>query len=382
MAAVSTPTSEYRRESKPFRADHVGSLLRPPRLIEARRRRERDEITASDLRQVEDQCIEEVVRQQEGIGLKSVTDGEFRRAWWHLDVFEQIEGVAIREGTIGPSFQREDGPVKLRTQSIVIESKLNRPHPIQLGSFTFLKSVSHGTPKVTMPSPSWLFIRSGRDHVSASAYPDLDEFAGDLARIYVEELTDLAAAGCTYLQFDETNYATLCDERIRADFRKVGRDPDDLLKGGTKLLNEVIARAPDEMTICVHACRGNFRSAWVAEGGYEATADLLFNQLNADGYFLEFDDARSGGFSPLRLVPKGKRVVLGLVTSKRGRLESKDELRRRIDEAAKYVPIEQICLSPQCGFSSTEHGNEITHADQMAKLRRIVEVADEIWGTH
>jgi len=375
-------SSEHQSDAKPFRADHVGSLLRPARLIEARRQRESGKISSSQLRRIEDDCITEVVRQQEEVGLKSVTDGEFRRAWWHLDIFEQIEGVTIREGTIGPSFRREDGPVKLKTQSISIEAKLKRRRPIQVENFAFLKSVSHSTPKVTMPSPSWLYIRSGRDHVSASAYPDLDGFADDLVRVYVEELVDLAAAGCTYVQFDETNYATLCDERIRADFRTAGRDPDALLRAGTALLNDVIARAPRSMTICVHACRGNFQSAWVAEGSYEATADLLFNGLSAHGYFLEFDDARSGGFEPLRLVPKGKRVVLGLVTSKRGRLESKDALRRRIEEAARYVPIGQLCLSPQCGFSSTEHGNQITPAEQMAKLRQIVEVAHDVWGEH
>ncbi len=364
----------------PFRADHVGSLLRPRRLVEARAQRQENRIDAAALRAVEDDCIRDVVREQEEIGLKGVTDGEFRRAWWHVDVFEKIAGVVVHEGDLNATFRREDGEVGFKSQSIEIDGRLRRPAPFQLDDFKFLKSVARQTAKTCLPSPSWLFIRSGRKTVSEAAYPDLEQLAVDLSRVYAEEIADLAAAGCTYLQIDETNFATLCDPSIRAEFQARGGDPDALLARGTQIINDAIAKRPAGMGVTLHACRGNFRSAWVAEGGYDPVAEMMFNSLAVDGFFLEYDDARSGGFAPLRFVPKGKKVVLGLVTSKRPALESKDLLKRRIDEAAKYVPLDQICLSPQCGFSSTEHGNEITHADQAAKLRLIVEVAREVWG--
>jgi methionine synthase II (cobalamin-independent) len=364
----------------PFRADHVGSLLRPKRLVEARAKRQRGEIDAARLRAVEDDCIRETVREQEGLGLRGITDGEFRRTWWHVDVFEKIEGVVVREGDLNATFRREDGEVGFKSQSIEIDKKLRRAAPIQLDDFKFLKSVVGQTAKTCLPAPSWLFIRSGRKSVAEAAYPDLDRLGADLARVYAEEIADLAAAGCTYLQIDETHFATLCDPAIRAEFAARGRDPDALMRQGIAIINDAIAKRPAGMGVTMHACRGNFRSAWVAEGGYEPVAETMFDTLAIDGFFLEFDDARSGDFAPLRFVPKGKKVVLGLVTTKKGRLESKDELKRRIDEAAKYVPLDQLCLSPQCGFSSTEHGNEITHDDQVAKLRLVVETAREVWG--
>ena len=367
-------------DSPPFRADHVGSLLRPARLTDARARRARGEIGAAELRQVEDEAIREVVRQQEEVGLQGVTDGEFRRAWWHLDFFERLDGLSIYEGQYAATFQREGGTVDLKPQRIVVDKKLTRPKPIQVEDFAFLKSASHATAKVSIPSPAWLYVRSGRDNVSKDAYPDLDAFATDLARVYAEEIADLAAAGCTYLQLDETNFATLCDPHVREDFKSHGRDPDALLREGAEIINAAVRNAPETMAICTHACRGNFRSAWVASGSYDPVAEMVFNTLDVDGFFLEYDDARSGGFEPLRFVPKGKRVVLGLVTSKKGALESKDDLKRRIDEAARYVPLDQICLSPQCGFSSTVEGNEITRDQQFAKLRRVVETAREVWG--
>ena len=359
----------------PFRADHVGSLLRPARLTDARAR-----LSGAALRAVEDDAIREVVRQQEDIGLEAVTDGEFRRAWWHLDFFEGIDGLAIHEGQYAATFRKEGGTVALKPQRIVVDQKLTRPKPIQLDDFNFLKSVARATAKVSIPSPAWLYVRSGRDNVSKEAYPDLAEFAVDLARVYAEEIADLAAAGCTYLQLDETNFATLCDPHVREDFKSRGRDPDALLREGVEIINKAVAGAPETMTICTHACRGNFKSAWVAEGGYDPVAEMLFNTLDVDGFFLEYDDARSGGFAPLRFVPKGKRAVLGLVTSKKGALETKDALKRRIDEAARYIPLDRLCLSPQCGFSSTVEGNEISREAQFAKLRLIVEVASEVWG--
>jgi 5-methyltetrahydropteroyltriglutamate--homocysteine methyltransferase len=360
----------------PFRADHVGSLLRPQRLIEARAA-----LSGVALRAVEDACIREVVRAQEDAGLESVTDGEFRRAWWHLDFFERLEGVVVREGTLAASFRSEHGEVGLKTQSIEIDRKLARRKPIQLEDFRFLKSVARATPKVSIPSPAWLYLRSSRDTVSQAAYPDLAELAADLSRVYAEEIADLATAGCTYLQLDETNFATLCDPHIRADFKRRGRDPDALLRDGAKIINDAIARRPAEMAVCMHACRGNFKSAWIAEGGYDPVAEMMFDTLAIDGFFLEYDDARSGSFAPLRFLPKGKKVVLGLVTSKKGALETKDMLKRRIEEAACYAPLDQLCLSPQCGFSSTVEGNRVTPEEQFAKLRLVVETAQDVWGS-
>ncbi len=328
------------RSTGPFRADQVGSLLRPPELLSARERFKQGALSAAGLRAVEDGSIREVARRQEAIGLRSITDGEFRRSFWHTDFFSQIEGVVIREGTYVASFQREDGKVNFTPQTIAIASKLRHRKPIQVDDFKFLKSVTRQTPKVSIPSPVWLHYRSNRDSVDAAAYPDLHEFVDDLVEVYASEMAALASAGCTYLQLDETTFAFLCDPKLRESDRKVGRNPDELVHDYVKLLNRVIDAAPDGMAICMHSCRGNYRSSWVASGGYEPVAEILFSELSVDGFFLEYDDARSGDFAPLRFVPKGKKqVVLGLVSSKRSKLESKDEIKRRLEEAVKYMPL-------------------------------------------
>jgi len=364
----------------PFRADHVGSFLRPPKLKAAREQFKAGAIDATALRAVEDQCIREVVREQQDIGLQLVTDGEYRRTWYHADFLTQIQGVQIRNGTFPVNFQRPDGKVSFTPQDITIGGKLKRTRPIQLEDFKYLQSVAKLTTKVCIPSPAWLYIRSGRQHVSEAAYPDLDEFAADLSRVYAEEVADLAAAGCTRLQLDETNFALLCDEKLRQAARNNGRDPVAMVRSGIGIINNLVASAPKGISIGVHSCRGNFRSAWISSGGYEAVAEMLFNELEVDTFYLEYDDERSGELAPLRFVPKGKTVVLGLVTTKLPKLESKDALKRRIEAAAKFMPLDQICLSPQCGFSSTEEGNELSIDEQWAKMRLVVEVAREVWG--
>ena len=368
------------RTQPPFRADHVGSFLRPPELLAARGRFQKGEIPKEELRAVEDRAIAEIVRMQEGVGLQGVTDGEFRRTYFHIDFLEQLEGVETRGG-LTAHFHGKKGDVDFAPPVLRVTNKVRHVRPIQVADFTFLKSATKRTPKVTIPSPTMLHFRGGREAISREAYPDLDEFFADVAAAYRAELKALGAAGCTYLQLDDTNLAYLCDSKMREGARARGDDPDELPRRYARLINAAIAERPPGMTICTHLCRGNFKSAWVAEGGYEPVAEVLFNELAVDGYFLEYDDARSGDFSPLRFVPKGKTVVLGLVTTKVGELESKDALKRRIDEAARVVPLEQLCLSPQCGFSSTVHGNEIARESQAAKLRLIVDTAREVWGT-
>jgi 5-methyltetrahydropteroyltriglutamate--homocysteine methyltransferase len=368
-----------KRARPPFRADHVGSFLRPPELLAARERRQKGEITQSALREVEDRAIRDIVRMQENIGLEGITDGEFRRTYFHIDFLEQLDGVETRGG-LTAHFHSAKGEVDFAPPVLHVTGKVRHSHPIQVADFEFLKSVTKRTPKVTIPSPTMLHFRGGRGAISKEAYPDLEPFFADVAKCYAEELHALSRAGCTYVQLDDTNLAYLCDPKMREGARQRGDDPDELPRRYARLINAAIADRPPGMTICTHLCRGNFKSAWVAEGGYEPVAEVLFNDLKVDGYFLEYDDARSGGFSPLRFVPKDKTVVLGLVTTKIGELESKEELKRRIDEAAKVVPLEQLCLSPQCGFSSTVHGNEIARESQSAKLRLIVEVAREVWG--
>ena len=365
----------------PFRADHVGSLLRPATLLDARDRRDRGEIGADELRAVEDACIRDVVRMQQDVGLRGVTDGEYRRTFWHLDFLERIEGVKVTEGKFAAHFRRDDGSdVGFVPPTMTVDGRLERTRGIQIEDFRFLRSVARALPKVSIPSPSMLHFRGGREAIDKRAYPDMADFYADLARVYNEEILALAKAGARYLQIDDTNFAYLCDARIRRATEKLGEDPDDLPRAYCKLINDSIAGRPADMAVCVHMCRGNFRSAWVAEGGYEPVAEVLFNELDVDGYFLEYDDHRSGDFAPLRFVPKGKTIVLGLVTSKTPTLEPKDELKRRIDEAARRVPLDQLALSPQCGFSSTVHGNELAIDDQIAKLELIVGVAEEVWG--
>jgi len=368
------------RTRPPFRADHVGSFLRPPELLEARERHFRKgQITRAQLREVEDRAIRDIVRLQEDWGLQGVTDGEYRRTYFHVDFLEQLEGVEVKGG-IAVKFHGAAGEVDFAPPVMHVTKKLRHVKPIQLADFEFLKSATRRLPKVTIPSPTMLHFRGGRSAISREAYPDLEDFYEDVARCYRDEIRQLAEAGCRYLQLDDTNLAYLCDPKMREGARQRGDDPDELPRRYARLINAAIAGKPADMTVCVHLCRGNFQSAWAAEGGYEPVAEVLFNELNVDGYFLEYDDARSGDFRPLRFVPKDKVVVLGLVTTKLGSLESKDDLKRRIEEAARHAPLEQLCLSPQCGFSSTVHGNRLAVEAQAAKIRLVVETAREVWG--
>lgn len=365
----------------PFRADHVGSLLRPKRLHEARAKHAKGEIGDEALRAIEDECIREVVKLQEDVGLQGITDGEFRRAYWHLDFLEQIEGVKVTQGNFVSHFRKDDGSdVGFIPPTMTVEKKLRHVRDIQARDFEFLKSVVTRTPKVCVPSPSMLHFRGGRKAISEAAYPDLGQFYSDIARVYNEEMQSLAKLGLRYLQLDDTNFAYLCDDKIREATQAMGEDPNALPRTYCKLLNESVAGRPADMAITVHMCRGNYRSAWVAQGGYEPVAEIIFNELDVDGFFMEYDDERSGDFAPLRFLPKGKTVVLGIMTSKYAKLESADELKRRIDEAAKYAPLDQLAISAQCGFSSTVEGNELTIDDEIAKLKRLIEVAEDVWG--
>ena len=367
------------RMQPPFRADHVGSFLRPQGLLDARGKYRTGEITRSQLREIEDAAIRDVVRFQEDLGLTGITDGEFRRTYFHVDFLEQLAGVGTKGG-IAVSFHSAQGNVDFAPPIMQVTAPVRHVKPIQVDDFNFLKSITQRTPKVTIPSPTMLHFRGGRAAISRDAYPGLDVFFADVAAAYRAEIAALGAAGCRYLQLDDTNLAYLCDAKMRESTRQRGDNPDELPRRYARLINAAIAQRPAGMAICIHLCRGNFKSAWVAEGGYEPVAEVLFNELDVDGYFLEYDDARSGDFSPLRHVPSGKIVVLGLVTTKLGELESKDSIKRKIDEAAKLMPLEQLCLSPQCGFSSTVHGNEIAREAQAAKLRLVVETAREVWG--
>ncbi len=367
------------RTRPPFRADHVGSFLRPQALLDARDRRKKGEITAAALREAEDAAIRDVVRFQEDLGLQGVTDGEFRRTYFHIDFLEQLAGVETKGG-ISVAFHSAAGNVDFAPPVMHVTGPVRHVKPIQLADFQFLKSVTKRTPKVTIPSPTMLHFRGGREAISRDAYPDMEKFFADVAAAYRAEIRALADAGCRYLQLDDTNLAYLCDDRMREGARKRGDDPDELPRRYARLINAAIAERPADMAVCIHLCRGNFKSAWVAEGGYEPVAEVLFNELAVDGYFLEYDDARSGDFAPLRFVPKGKTVVLGLVTTKLDTLETSDALKRKIDDAALRIPLEQLCLSPQCGFSSTVHGNAIAVEAQAAKVRLVVATAREVWG--
>jgi 5-methyltetrahydropteroyltriglutamate--homocysteine methyltransferase len=367
----------------PFRADHVGSLLRPPELLRAREEHQAGRLSATELRRVEDSAIGDAVAMQHEVGFAGVTDGEFRRGSWHMDFLYQIGGVAKTDRTLRIQFRNEAGPVEAALGAFRIGRRLTLEKTIFAGDFADLKSIAPaGTvAKLTIPSPSMLHYRGGRAVIDAAAYPEMDAFWHDLAEVYTEEIAGLAALGCTYLQLDDTSLAYLNDPVQRAYVTSIGGDGDEQHLINIRLINQALAGKPEGMTVCTHMCRGNFRSSWVAEGGYDHVAEALFGELKVDGFFLEYDDARSGGFEPLRFVPRGnKRVVLGLVTSKRAALESKDELKRRIDEAAKYVPLEQLCLSPQCGFSSTVDGNALTIEEEKAKLCLVVETAREVWG--
>ena len=364
----------------PARFDHVGSFLRPKYLLEAREQKARGAISADDLRAVEDRAIADVVAFQESVGLKSITDGEFRRTYFHIDFLEQLGGVKT---DVPVTIKKPDGSLELAPPVMRVINKVRHVKDIQLADFNFLKQqVSAGnTPKVTIPSPTMLHFRGGRAGISKQHYPELDPvFYEDVAQAYGDELRSLAAAGCNYVQMDDTNLAYLCDDKMREAARARGDDPDELPHRYAAFINRVVAQKPAGMTLAVHLCRGNFKSTWAAAGSYEPVAEALLSEMNVDAYFLEYDDARSGDFKPLRFLPKGKTVVLGLVTTKLGALESKDDLKRRIDEAARYAPMEQLALSPQCGFSSTVHGNDIAVEAQRAKLQLVVETAREVWG--
>src|SRR6187549_1289382 len=361
----------------PSRADHVGSFLRPRYLLEAREQFARNQLDAAALRAVEDRAIAEVIRMQEEVGLQAITDGEFRRTYFHIDFLKQLDGVQSDDPRI---VIKADGSEELAPPVMRVIGKVRHARDIQRADFEFLKANTQRTPKVTIPSPTMLHFRGGRAGISKEHYPDLEQFYADVAQAYGDELRSLAAAGCNYVQMDDTNLAYLCDDKLREAARSRGDDPDELPHRYAKFINRVVALKPAGMTLAVHLCRGNFKSTWAAQGGYEPVAEALLSEMNVDAYFLEYDDARSGDFKPLRFLPKGKIVVLGLVTTKLDTLEKKDDLKRRIDEAAKFVPLDQLALSPQCGFSSTVEGNSLTRDEQIAKLALIVETAAEVWG--
>ena len=360
----------------PFRADQVGSLLRPEVLAAMRARWKAGEVDDQTLCEAEDRAIADAVRRQQDIGLQAVTDGEFRRDWWHLDFLAQLDGVTLTANP-GPKFkiagQSEQPPIA------TVTGRIGCSRPIMTEHFAYLKSVATAVPKMTIPSPSMLHLRGGRAAISREAYPDLDVFWDDVAAAYRQAIAHLADAGCRYLQLDDITFAYLCDPKIQANCRANGDDPAELPRRYAQTINAALRDRPADMAVTIHTCRGNFKSAWVAEGGYDPVVEAMFS-TDVDGWFMEFDSERAGGFEPLRAVPKGKTVVLGLVTTKLGELEDKDKLKRRIDEAAKIVPLDQLALSPQCGFSSTHHGNALSMDDQWRKLERVVEVAHEVWG--
>ena len=379
-----TPTEAKagRRTKPPFRADHVGSLLRPPELLKARDNFAAGQIDAAALRAVEDEAIREVVQKQEEVGLQSATDGEFRRASWHMDFIYQLDGITKEPGEIKVKFHNEKGEIEFTPAALHVDGKLGVSKTIFGEDFKFVQAaVTKNVPKLTIPSPSMVHYRGGKAAVDPRVYPDMDSFWADLVGAYREQVRRLGELGCTYLQFDDTSLAYMNDPHQRDYIASIGGDAERQHIDYIRHINEALADRRDGMSVTTHACRGNFRSAWAAEGSWDFVAEALLNELEVDGFFMEWDDERSGGFEPLRFLPKGdKQVVLGLVTTKRGELESKDDLKRRIEEAAKHAPIEQLCLSGQCGFSSTVEGNELTHEDQWAKLRLIVEVAEEVWG--
>ena len=362
----------------PFRAEHVGSLLRPPSIHEARARRAAGEIDDLELRSIENAEIDEMIPKLEETGIQSITDGEFHRAWFHLDFLEQLAGVSVT-GAIESSSDSKT-TVGMTPPKLGVTGKLRHVRDIQVDDYRYIAARTDRTPKVAIPSPTMVHFRGGRAGIDIDSYPDLDEFFEDLAQCYRDEIAALYTAGCRYIQLDDTNLAYLCDPKMREGAKERGDDPDELPRTYAALINAALRDRPEDLTVGVHLCRGNFRSTWFASGGYEPVAEVLFNELEVDAYFLEYDDERSGDFAPLRFVPAAKTVVLGLITTKTPELEPMDELRARIDEAAGYVALDQLCLSPQCGFSSTIHGNEITEEDQWAKLRLVVETAAEVWG--
>jgi 5-methyltetrahydropteroyltriglutamate--homocysteine methyltransferase len=372
MAAVDLP---------PFRADHVGSLLRPNYLLQARDDAAHGRTSTDELRALEHDAIRDVVRMQEDVGLQSATDGEFRRSSWHMDFIYSLGGIHRGDQNLTVQFHNEQGDLEFTTAALRVDGKISLDGVIFADAFEFLRStVTTATPKLTIPSPSMVHYRGGRAAIDEAVYPDIDRFWDDLSAAYAAQVQGVVALGCTYLQFDDTSLAYLNDPRQREMIAGMGGDPLHQHERYIRQINAALAGRPESLTVTTHMCRGNFRSSWVAEGGYDFVAEALFGDLDVDGFFLEYDDARAGGFEPLRFVPKGKRVVLGLVTTKRGALEDKDTLKRRIDEASRYVPLDQLCLSPQCGFASTQEGNDLTYDQEVAKLRLIVETAAEVWG--
>jgi 5-methyltetrahydropteroyltriglutamate--homocysteine methyltransferase len=363
----------------PFRADQVGSLLRPPELKEAREKRKQGKIGTEELRQVEDRSIRKAVAMQEAAGLQSVTDGEFRRAFWHVDFLTGFEGIVATQGQYALKFHGEGGAESETRSMMVVNSKVKRTRPVAVEHFRFLKETTKKTAKLCIPAPTYLHMRGGRKVIDAAAYPDIEEFWSDIARAYREEIRDLVAAGCSYLQIDDVSFACLCDEGIRAQVKRDGEDPAKLPSKYAAVINSLLKDRPTSLGATLHTCRGNHASMWMAEGGYDAVAEAVFGETNVDGFFLEYDTARAGGFEPLRFVPKTKKVVLGLVSTKTPRLEDKEILKRKIEQAARYVPLENLCLSPQCGFASSEVGNRVTEDDQRRKLELVVEVAREVW---
>jgi 5-methyltetrahydropteroyltriglutamate--homocysteine methyltransferase len=378
----SAPATAAPGSRPPFRADHVGSLLRPPELLRAREDYAAGRISAEDLRGVEDSAIREVVRRQEETGLRAATDGEQRRESWHMDFIYQLGGIQkVQDDTIRVAFHNEQGNFEWAPPSAHVVAPVTLEHTIFGDAFSFLaQTVTSAVPKLTIPSLSMVHYRGGRSAIDKSVYPDLDQFWTDLVAAYAEEVRRLYDLGCRYLQFDDTSLAYMNDPVQRRHVADIGGDPEHQHEHYIANINRALAGRPEDLAVTTHMCRGNNQSMWAAEGGYDFVADALFNKLDVDGFFCEWDDERSGGFEPLRFVPKGKRVVLGLVTTKRGELESKDDLKRRIEEAARFVDIDQLCLSPQCGFSSTKEGNDLTPEQQWAKLRLIVETAQEVWN--
>jgi 5-methyltetrahydropteroyltriglutamate--homocysteine methyltransferase len=365
------------RTKPPFRADQVGSFLRSEPLKTARAKREKNEITAEQLKAVEDTEIEKLIKKQEEVGMQLVTDGEYRRAWWHFDFLEGLGGVEGFESEHGIQFTG----VETKHRGVRVVGKMHyKPHPF-IEHFKFVKSHTKVTPKMTVPAPSVLHFRGGRKGIAKDVYPDLDAFFSDLAKTYKDVVAAFYQAGCRYLQFDDTVWAYLCSQKELDLAKQRGDDPARLPEIYTQVINEAIKDRPSDMMITTHVCRGNFRSTWISEGGYEPVAEWLFAKCNYDGYFLEYDTERAGGFEPLRFVPKGnKQIVLGLVTSKSGTLEKKQDIEKRIEEATKYVALDQLCLSPQCGFASTEEGNILTEDAQWAKMKMILDISKEVWG--
>jgi 5-methyltetrahydropteroyltriglutamate--homocysteine methyltransferase len=369
------------RNTPPFRADHVGSLLRPQRLLTARDEFAAGIIDAGQLEEVEDEAIQTVVALQEDIGLQAATDGEFRRASWHMDFIYRLGGISQAPGNLAVKFQGPAGTIEFTPAALAVDGRIRIEQTIFERDFRYLQSVARtALPKLTIPSPNMVHYRGGPASLDPGVYPDIEEFWSDLAAAYADEVTRLAGLGCRYLQLDDTSLAYLNDPAQRAEIAGRGEDAEHLHLRYIRQVNAAVAGRPAELAVTTHLCRGNFRSSWAAQGGYDFVAEALFSELAVDGFFLEYDDERSGGFEPLRFVPKGKMVVLGLVTTKRGELESKDSLKRRIDEAARYLPLDQLCLSPQCGFSSTVEGNTLTQEEQAAKLQLVVETAREVWG--